>query len=293
MFKKQTYIYILIIGGIITLVASTYILYEVFRPKGVCKLDNETGVCYINSTIQSLLSCQYFATTITKKDKSQNPVVYNLVKLIKKIKSRSHINPLPYYKKIFNDHKNVDWSKRGNDPAIIYEYLARNIATEFPDSNLFLSYDNCEKINPHIDVPSYYCRCPILENNTRIGTSGLLQETFNNSSMDKSVVFSQIIIIKFQKRLNNFDFSTCEYICDPEVTINSKKYSLRSIIVRDKVPVKVKRTKILEDHSYVYGMRCDKWYCFNDVKVNKIKQENLDEKVFKNELVQFAVYEVE
>lgn len=64
-----------------------------------------------------------FLNFININSKSNNMVIRNLSNLLKKMRFNKIINPLPYYKKIFEDCDDIVFNKKGYNYYFVFKYI--------------------------------------------------------------------------------------------------------------------------------------------------------------------------
>lgn len=291
MHAKRVLVYLLIIGLLILILALTYFIYENSRAKGVCKLQNKTGICYINSSIQGLISCKSFRDLIKQNKKSSNKVIRDLHNLIEKIFKTSSLDPLPHYKKIFKECGKIDFSKSDGDCIAPLAYLIKQIMGELPSSNMFLNEKDFEKIkssvatSSSITVEDFYIHV-----DESIGVSRIVEIIFTRGITSK-INLPIIMFIRYNNFKHTDNFANYQFVCDPEVNIHGRKYKLRSVLVISKEINPI--TKSIGGHVFAIGERSKHWYILNDSKTEKIKEKEHNEVIFNNRSSYFGIYEME
>lgn len=93
----------------------------------LCGLKNETGICYINSTIQCLMSIQVLNQLLDRNDNFNDPFINGLQKLRNQMIANNEFDPLSIYCRMFSYSSKIDLEQKGGDPEDVCNVLASAI----------------------------------------------------------------------------------------------------------------------------------------------------------------------
>lgn len=264
---------------------------------GVCGLKNHYNVCYINSTIQSLLSLRKLVEIIEKSDPKEGTILYELKNILAEMKNRNVLDKRPLYKKLAV--KSHHLFKYDNKPGYIedfLEFIVKNIEKELKegisgdinqqkpdgpkksqdvkdfqkngldgngnvinDLNLFLSESNYSEDNQENVLLKDTSRHMILLSRCYDEYNDYIQSIIDYIT-EESFILPQTLLISLGP-IYNFK----PLITIPEhLTVQGTIYKLRSIIYR-------KQRNQKKGHFYTVSDRENTWYMFNDEKTKELK----------------------
>lgn len=224
-----------------------------------CGLKNNHNVCYINSVIQSLFSCESFVSILESEEAEKNDVILHLKRLWMEMKNHKKLNKLKLYEQLAKMSNSL--FKYDNHPGFtenFIEFIANNL-DKIDDSNIFMSeknYMNCTNKSFFLSKAKRHVIL-ISKRNSKPETYLTVITAFikdNISMLPKILIFSVEPVYK------NGD----EITIDKDININGVVYyTLRAMVLR-------KRKEHNEGHFYTIGERNGVWLRFNDEKIDKL-----------------------
>lgn len=268
---------------------------------GVCGLKNHYNVCYINSTIQSLLSCRKLVEIIEKIDINEGTILYELKNILEEMKNKSVLDKRPLYKKLAR--KSHHLFKYDNNPGYtedFLEFMVKNIEKELKQGPAVSISDESRNVGAdHANKKSDHNNNVDDQNNNVTKDLNLFLSERNYSPYNQENVLLKdtsrhmILLSRIYDDYDDYIQSIIDYIEEesfilPEILLMSlgpiyqfkplikipshmriqkRKYKLRSIIYR-------KRRNFKKGHFYTVSCRDNTWFMFNDEKIKELKDHS-------------------
>ncbi|ELA46125.1 hypothetical protein VCUG_02388 [Vavraia culicis subsp. floridensis] len=228
----------------------------------VCGLRNHHNVCYINSVLQSLFSCESFTAMLESLEPKNNTVMYHIKNLWNDMKDNDSLNRLELYSKLATMSDSL--FKYDNKPGFtenFVEFIAINLEKEI-ETDIFLDEENFKKNKSESFFLKKSARHIILVSKKHINKDSYL-ESIQNFVEDNDFLLPKILIISAEPVYRN------KQILEPseKLVLKNKTYELRAIILR-------KRKKNNKGHFYTMGKRNNSWFEFNDEKLRSLHDKN-------------------
>lgn len=247
-----------------------------------CGLLNTSGICYINASIQSLLSSENFNKQIEAGGQSDNKIIQGLLNIKDEMRSGALFDPLPYYKTMFSkDKKMSSFFNKGGCPsdtiAYIGWYMEKIIKKNFFFPKLISKKTEIIQLN-FVGKGKKLLFAPDLVGSV----PDMVKKGIEKYCHNRTFRFPRLFIIDLRTMRNKFTYSFSGDYCPLNLKIFDTNYRLVSIIIS-------KEGKTADQsHVYSIGYRMGKWYKFNDHTVARIYDKRV---VFNNTESFIAFYD--
>lgn len=256
--KKLVFIILFIFLGLLLIA-----MYLYHKKVIICGLKNHHNVCYINSVLQSLFSCDSFIDFLEKSREDPNTVLYHLKKIWEDMKKQDVLDKRPLYKEMAQDSDSL--FKYDNKPGYtenFLEYLASNLEAE-NKSKLFLNEKNANKENLAQVFLKHTNRHVVLISRTYNEDYSDYITSIEDHINSRPFILSKIIIISYGPIYP--EKPTVEV--PKSLKLKNQEYELRSMIFR-------KRKTEKKGHFYTYSKRNNVWFRFNDETFTEMEDES-------------------
>ncbi|EPR78749.1 hypothetical protein SLOPH_1019 [Spraguea lophii 42_110] len=267
--------------------------YKTIHNEQLNFLDNDTGVCYMNATMQ-ILYCGHGSRYFLNKDWPEDTVENKLKKTFLKMNTDLSINLYENYTEIYSciGKNKEDLDKGGSTLVFFIHIFVKILKNAERNGNMEEFEEYFTSLVDNLIVYFSYKKLCYLENKStdEYETYNHLKEKFDGENLDvHSTIVNcvkdfkifpkiiPIIIDDLAVKERGGEFKVPEV----EVFVEDKKYVLRSLLIRTEIQS--------GSHAYVIVNQGDSWVVLNDLVFYKIKECDLK----KHKYIHLMMYELE